>query len=251
MTTAAWWSTGFKGFDKAAEEKARQYGPRRFFIPKPKPGQYNTKDLVFLSDEPFSFWEHGYKLNGNWIGNHEVCISGITPPCPMDNLGKNVPVSKYFIGLFTILDLSEWTSEKDGKVHKYEKKVLPAKDKLAQKIRRHKEKKGSLIGTRWTLTRDAGEQTPNTGDDMEYVETLDLKQLLQTCKDHFTAQQAKQEFITKFTLDPYDFTKLIAPRSKPELEAIVASVKSGGGTAPAPSGAPAGGGSQVDEDIPF
>jgi len=246
MTSGQWWGTGFGGYEKAKEERAREFGPRRFFIPKPKPGQFNTKNIVFLSDDPFGFWEHDYKLNGQW-GNHDVCISMIDGPCPLD-VGRNekLPINKYFIGLFSILDLSEWKKD-DGKIIKYQKQTFAAKDKIAAKIKRHKEKRGSLIGVEFAFTRDSGDQTPATGDDMEFVKEWKLPELLDACKSHFKAQDAKSEFIEKFNLDPFDFTKTIKPRTRKELLNVYEQIKNGGG------GGSSGGGAsnQADEDVPF
>lgn len=246
MASGQWWGTNFSDFDKAREERASEWGPDRFWIPKPKPGLFNSKDIVFLSDDPFGFWEHDYKMNGKW-GNHDVCISQIDGPCPMDvNKSDKLPISKYFIGLFSALDFSEWTN-KEKKVIKYQRKVLAAKDKLAQKIRRHKEKRGSLIGVQFTLTRDAGDQTPSTGDDMEFVKDWKLPDLLAACKAHFNSQGAKSEFIEKFNLEPFDFPKLIKPRKRGELQHLVDAVRNGGG---APAGDGESGG-RVEEDVPF
>lgn len=173
-------------------------------------------------------------------------MSGIDPPCPLDNLGKDVRCNKYYIGLLTILDLSEWT-DKQGHVHKYTKKVLAAKDKLAGKIKRHKEKKGSLIGTQWTLVRDDKDQTPATGDEMNFVKDVSLAELLPIIKKHLQENGAKQDYLDKFTLDAFDFSKSLKPRSRKELVNLAEDIKRGGsGTTGGDKKA-----GEADEEVPF
>ena len=245
-----WYSTGFKGYAKAREDKARENGPGRFFIPKPKPGEFNSKNIVMLSDDPFGFWEHGFKLDGSWVGNNEVCLAGIDAPCPLDvGKGSSLPISKYYVGLFTVLDMSEWKT-KDGKVMKFQKRVLPAKDKLGGKIKLKKEQRTSLIGLEFTMTRDSGDQTPSTGDDMEFVREWKMDELLAKCKEHFVSQGAKQEFVDRFNLEPFDFSRLIRPRSRKEMANILESIKRGGsGSGESDSGG--GSGAEADEEVPF
>lgn len=154
----SWYSTGYDGMDKERDRLARLSGPSRFWMPE------NTKrDIMFVDDEPFSIYEHQYRANGKW-GNFVTCLrdsSDVAPCC--EKLGDK---SRYYVGFYTIIDLTESIDTK-GKKYQYELKFLPAKMKTLQVLRTKKADRGSLVGTVYRVARYTKDD-PNCGGEFEF-----------------------------------------------------------------------------------
>ena len=88
----SWFNTGWDGLDETAKEKpwgddGGKGGPRRAWMPQGK-----TQRHIFVDDVPTKFWEHGFKWNGTWAGNHEPCVTKnkIGPECPVCDSGDKM-----------------------------------------------------------------------------------------------------------------------------------------------------------------
>lgn len=164
----SWAQQGFGGLKHEEERLATLFGPNRVWL---KPG--SSLEFLFIDDEPFTFYEHNPKIDGSWR-NWVTCLSGSdydTTPC-CEILGPN---SKYYVGYFTVVDLSKWTDKK-GNVHQYEVKLLPAKAKTLKKLKRKKEERGSLVGCIYKAHRE-DEESANVGDEFEFIKEADLSKV--------------------------------------------------------------------------
>ena len=157
-----WFEKGYEGLQKVSEARAGGGGTRRFWI---KEGSAEKK-VVFLSAEPFNFYEHQLKLGGNWR-NFETCIKQIEDRgCPLDA----TDYGPYYVGAFTVVDRSEW-KDRDGKVHKNTKSLLMAKPEMLRKLKLKAKKYGendSLFGCEFDVSRSS-RKAPNIGDEWDFV----------------------------------------------------------------------------------
>lgn len=160
----SWIQSGFGGIKGEEDRLANLYGPNRVWI---KPG--TSTELLFIDDEPSSMYEHNWKADGSWK-NWLTCLSqgdfGEIPCCEL--LGAN---SKYYVGFFTVVDLSKWTDKK-GNVHQYEVKLLPAKLKTQKKLQRKKEELGKLSGNIIKCFRET-DDSASVGDEFTFVKTVE------------------------------------------------------------------------------
>lgn len=208
MSQAQWFKTGNDGLEQAhkiQEELASQYGPMRFWI---KPG--TSAKLTFLDTEGFYFNEHNLKQDGKW-GNYYTCLKDFSE-CPLCDAGERAG----YVCAYTVLDHSEYTSQKTGKVIKNQKKLLVVRPAVMNKLARRRESlEGNLTYGLFMFSRDKKEEC-NTGEDIEFVKRLDASQVLK-----FKPQGANisdEEFLA-----PFDYLKLFAPKSVDELRKIAGS----------------------------
>ena len=167
MAGNSWYNTGFQGM---AQEQARldsSYGPPRFWV---KPGE--TKDLVFIDDEPVCVHEHNPKIDGKYQNNF-TCVSGIHDDvvCCM-KLGLQ---SRYYIGYLTIVDCSEWSDGKGNK-HQFEMRLIGAKLRTLKKFRRKKDDRTTLIGCMYRAARE-DDKSSSCGDEFEFQRQVDMDKL--------------------------------------------------------------------------
>lgn len=160
-----WFETGYEGAEREAEKKDLGYGPSTFWlIPQA------SRELVFVDDIPFCFNKH------QWRGQSKrpefaTCISvqgKECAPCSKSNKAE-------FTGHLTVVDCTGYTDSK-GKVHKFELVEFCPKQKVMNKLKVKKEKKGTFAGMMWNVTR-GDEHSPNTGDDFDFVREVKMEEL--------------------------------------------------------------------------
>jgi hypothetical protein len=125
MSSGEWFKTGFEAVDALPDLKKQN----RFWL-----NVGEEKKVIFLDDAPFTFWEHNFTINGDFR-NYATCLKNLNKPCPM----CEAKIKIYYIGLFTVIDLSVWT-DKSGKLHKNEVKLFAAKVKALKLLKKQKEK---------------------------------------------------------------------------------------------------------------
>jgi hypothetical protein len=255
----SWYDTGYDGVDREKERIARLSGPNRFWM---KEG--TKREIVFIDDDPICLYEHNPKLNGKWT-NWFTCLkdsSDIVPCC--EKLGER---SRYYVGYYTIVDLTEHTDAKGNK-YRYEVKLLPAKLKTLQLLRRKKQDRGSLIGCIFNVHRDSRED-PNCGGEFEfqreakldgllnlanykgkkltelYTESADKSDVLARLKETFQLSLDKDKGLIVPKIYSFNYYKLLAPKDPKEIRSVLggATIDSGGGENTSEGGS--------DDDVPF
>ena len=195
----SWWKQG--GFDnemdKPIENKTSAF---RFWMPPE-----TEKKVMFLTANPEIFlYEHNFRLGKSWR-NWATCLRMLNLPCPMCEAGINC----YECAPFTIIDMSEYT-DKQGKVHVNEKRLLMAKSatwaKLARQHRKLQEKGKSLQGAVYTIARFTGQKSSSVGDEFDFEE-------------HF----AVDEVATAFGVDCSEFD--VKDLLKPDKDVVDAYMK--------------------------
>ena len=181
-------------FQRQEQNRRRSNLPWRFFM---KNGE--TAKIVFLDDSCVSCNEHMVRNAPGTPPDFFTCIGGIDktdPTCPLCHV-----CSAYFIGSYTIMDNRSWT-DKDGKIHKFQKRVLCAKAQAAQKYKEASANYKGLRGCVFQVSRGASQQAWTIGDVIEY-------------KGRMTEAQMKQMFgDTK----PVDYAAFFEPRSREEMQ---------------------------------
>lgn len=119
-------------------------------------------------DAPF-FHEHNLNLNGSWR-NWFICTQD-EEPCPICEGGS----SPYYAAALTVIDHSEYT-DKNGVVHKDEKRLFVAKRDTIKKLQKIASKRGGLRGCTFEISR-VGDKSANTGSDYEFETKLTEAQL--------------------------------------------------------------------------
>ena len=270
----SWAKTGWGGVDEAeqqAQDAAKEWGPRRFWMPPE-----TSKRIMFLDDEPFGFWEHAVKLNGHWR-NYFVCLTrnGIEGSCVLDNVRAQ---NLYYIGFLTAVDFSAWTNDR-GETYQYDTKLygakLGSKDKpgILKKLRRLKERHGGLCGRIFDVYR-TGSKSEAIGDEFNLVESIDPREIHSYARSLGVDPGPRTEQTPQGkNWVPFNYAELFKPKSNAEIQKVLGlgvqqpsqqqgfsqgsgqgqgsggfpSQSSGGQQSPPQGQMPAGG----DNDVPF
>ena len=218
----SWFSTGYDGVEKAdRDQKTGGRAPSRWWMPAGTEDNPSEKEGIFLDDVPFCYYEHNPKINGQFKGHWYTCVQGVWPEDPTCAMCVN-SVGRYYVGLLTILDLSEW--EYNGVIYKNMRRLFPAKLETLKLLRAKKKRKGGLVGTKWLISRTGG-KSPNVGNDFEFLgenETvMDEKSGTRVLKDEqywWTDKEGKKHAPT-----PFDYKTVVAPMRNAELARIIGS----------------------------
>lgn len=143
-----------------------------------------------MLDIPF-FHQHSVFMNGSY-NNHFICTVD-EEPCPICEGGDNAS----FVGVLTVIDHSEYTSKKDGKVYKDNIRKFVAKRNTIKTLLTMAKKRGGLAGCTFDISR-TGDKEPGVGNVFDFTEKRDLKALkaLYETKDRLIA--------------PLDYNKMLA-----------------------------------------
>jgi hypothetical protein len=151
----SWYEQNFEAVDKIPDLKKQN----RFWL---KAGE--ERKVIFLDKDPFTFWEHQVKLNNDYR-NYFTCLQNMNQPCPLCKAG----IKRYFVGLFSVIELSEWT-DKDGKLHKNPVKIMAIKQKALKVLKRHSDKNRVLNGLFTVIRTD--DKSGSSGDMFEFEKTV-------------------------------------------------------------------------------
>jgi hypothetical protein len=227
---SSWFSGGFaqaKAINDGQGNGSFEFGNNeksRFWL---KDGQ--SRQIIFLDDFnwsvsmdgnsvpiiPFCRYEHKAELNGDWRNNvYLTCTRGASPCKCCDSGFKRI-----YVGAMSILDVTPFKDEKTGKmIVRPRKKLLVAVPSALMILQGKKEKKGNLLGWKYSVARHT-KKDPKVGSDFEAEEQIsDLKEFI---KSTGTQQEVN--------LDPYGFTaekafeyyrKLFAPMPADQQERL-------------------------------
>lgn len=145
----------------------------RFWVPKDGKG-----DITFLDgdlkdgilDIPF-FHEHNVHMNGSW-NNHFICTQD-EEPCPICE-GGGQPA---YVGVLTVIDHGEYTSQRDGKQKKDNVKLFVAKRDTIKLLQDMAAKRGGLRGCRYEVKR-IGDKSPNVGSNFDFDKKYTVQELI-------------------------------------------------------------------------
>ena len=145
----------------AKEEKGRLW---RFFL---KDGE--ERRITFIDGDLdgdgmldiLMFYEHTVFHNSRWTPF--TCIQE-DEPCPVCESGDRPSL----VGVFTIIDHSQY-EDKQGKMHKDERRLFVAKRNTIQQLQTLAGKRGGLAGCTFDVSR-SGDKAPSVGSLFDFVE---------------------------------------------------------------------------------
>ena len=197
-----------RGYDAADAAYQRQENnrrrsplPWRFFL---KNGE--TAKIVFLDDACIGCNEHVVRNAPGSPPDFFTCIGGLEkddPTCPLC-----MASAPYFIGSWTIMDNRSWT-DKEGKIHKFQKRVLCAKTQAAQKYKEFSLKHGGLRGCLFEVARGVSQQAWTVGDVIQFKRKL---------------SEAELKKLFGSDTKPVDYGAFFEVRSREEMERALARV---------------------------
>ena len=268
----SWYQTGF---DALAAEKERQeslYSADRFFMK-----EKTRASLVFIDDDPFTFYEHSYRKDGKW--DDITCIARMHPDKPRccERLGGDK--SRHFVGMLTVLDCTEYKSKDGSKTYQYGVKLYPAKYKAMNILQRKRQDHTSLVHLKCAVYRDT-DKDPNTGSELTFGEEVkDLDAMFRVAKyrgkllsELWDKAESSQDEYRKLArsfqlqrgpdgrlvrrIPPLNYIELCAPKAPEEVTRILTGNVIGSGDTGKfgdKSGGPAGGASGPEDkkDVPF
>lgn len=228
-----WMGTGYESTDdpyKNVPDRGNR-GPSRVWMPAG-----TTKRFLFLDDDPTTFWEHNFKWNGTYKGNHEPCVhknklAGWEQGCPICvAYNDKYP---YFVGLHTVISLSPWYTKKTQEIVNLTRQIFAAKlgseDKpgVLRKLKKLSEKHGRLRGLVFDIERP-GKKTESCGSEFELVEAIPLDEidsyLRKQVEEYIAEKNQKRSQDKQLTVDelmakmvPFDFEEVVKPRPIAEL----------------------------------
>jgi len=202
-----WYSTGKEGIAKSKQEdeisKQRRQQRKdqvwRFHLDN---NEENVKGTL-LDTPKFFFREHNVKVGTNFMPI--TCLMDFDT-CPLDSAFGN---SSYCVA-GTIIDHRKRT-DKNEEVHENEKRMVVFKGKAREKIVRLIESKEDLQYCVMNFSRGSSQTECGTGEDIEVLKKLD--------RDKLKAFIPKGE--TMKWLEPFDYAKLLAPKSPEELRKLI------------------------------
>lgn len=162
------------------EKKAEMRGKNnifRFWMPKGESSSITFLDgdlMDGILDIPF-YHEHNVNMNGSWM-NWFICTQD-EEPCPICEGGG----TSSYVGVMTVIDHGEYTSKKDGVVHKDNIKLFIAKRDTIKLLQKYAVKRGGLRGCTFDVAR-TGDKSPAVGSAFDFTEKLTEQQLVQKYK---------------------------------------------------------------------
>lgn len=195
----------FRGW-RAYDENPPQVGEyddesRRFYI---KSKDTSEHVVLFLDDDPPFVHEHEV-WDVEKFPIRMRCGRKTQRGCPLCEAGDE----PYFAGLFTILDRTEWT-DRNGKAHKDEKKLLIVKTKDLIHFRKMADKRAGLLGTEWDVSRTS-KQDSRIGNIWEFRRKVDLS----------TAGTKGIDIVA------FDYDEVMPEKSYEDLAAVAKKIKKG------------------------
>jgi hypothetical protein len=167
-TGASWYETGFDGAEREQQKSELGWPPQRLWL---KPG--GTLQGVFIDDDPFCCWEHGWKSAS---GNYEsaTCIVKIDdrgcPACEAAGVQQAA-----YMGHLTLVDCTGYQDNK-GNWNRFRLIMVAPKTKVMNKLKNKVEAKGTIVNQIYQISR-SDSMSPNTGDDFEHVKDADAAEM--------------------------------------------------------------------------
>lgn len=217
-----WHMTGEEATGAAEREyETNRRKPFRFWL---KGG--DSGEIIFLDEAGFAFWEHEIKIAGKWTV--VTCLRGVDPKgCPMcKHFGNG---HRYIVSLRSIIDNRPFEM-KNGEARDWSRKLLATKDRTNKIIERRRKTRGTLVGSKYIVTRTDG-KTARCGDDFEFIEEVDLSQF------QYEDQQSKE----MKQCEAYDYAVIFAPMDYATVKEMIVEAEVDDDEA----------GSSPDQDVPF
>lgn len=118
----------------------------------------NSKEIVFVDDNPIVFMEHKIWADGKY--QRFTCLG---PSCPLCKSGHQA--KKVFV--LTAIDKTEWI-DRSGNVHGDNKVLFIGSMNVAPLLKKEKDRLGTLVGCRFRVSR-TDKTAPAVGNRFEFL----------------------------------------------------------------------------------
>lgn len=207
--------------EKEIESRKSQSGggkPFRFFMKVNE-----TRNIVFLTDNPPVIDEHNLKINGKW-GNTFTCLKNLGEECPLCEAGDRPST----VGFYVVVDKAEW-KDKNGNTRKNSVRILAAKFKSLKQFKKFSSKYSGLVGVEFEVER-TGDKAAAIGD--TYIKETkhdeeDLIALVNAGRPAKKAEGSNYGPITSLDEVIPDWEEYLKPATAKELAKVVGSKSSG------------------------
>ena len=169
-----------------------------------------SRKVIFLDDEPFCFYEHNPVINGEFW-HYFTCRKGVDPSDPICPLCQSGNKSSY-MGYVTVLDATGWEytkGDRKGERVLYSRRLFPMTLKSIKKFKSKKQRRTSLVGALFTLTRTSKDEV-RVGDDWELEKVVDPF----ADEKYWFDSKAQGK---KLPPEPFKYEEIFAPLSKVDM----------------------------------
>lgn len=214
-----WFNTG-----KSAEEAAHKsgggggdYSSFRFFL---KPN--NAAVIAFCDGdnteaEPIGHYrEHSFNRNNSRAPGFATCAKGTGMACALCDAG----LKPYDAWPFTIIQIKPIWTDKEGKEHGNQKKLMVVKKEMMQRVLRFIEQREGLAGTVWDVHR-SGKRSYTVGDDWQFKHKIEGGR--SGLPKHLT--DATEFPVKDEDVSPLNYMELLKPKTLEELQAMGADIE--------------------------
>lgn len=205
----SWYDTGKEATDRATAKP--KFGvSRRFYLKIGGEGEILFIDGDNTTEEPIgSYREHAYVTkDGKWpnfatcsVRNCPICREGLKP---------------YDAWPFTIIQVKPTWTDRQGKEHANEVKLLVAKKEAMQKILRHIGLRKGLVGTYWNVFR-SGQKSYTIGDDWQFQKKIGGDGPMLPAERRILI--AKEFNLKPEDVKPFNYREVLKPHTIDELMA--------------------------------
>ena len=222
----SWYTTGYEEVDAMPDADDSDWGDeiRRHWMKAQE-----TKQILFIDGSPedkkmfdrkycapFCYFEHQVPLlrgsRTDW-GNFYTCLHGREHPKTGERMrcviceSKDVDAKRYYVGLYTIVDMTGYVDKNGQQQGVGRMMILPAKKRLLKTLQRHQNRQGSLRGCLYDVYR-TGKKVANTGDDWQFIRKLSEDEIMEACN----AKSPEDTY-------PFDYLEYSKPKSRKEIMA--------------------------------
>lgn len=207
----SWYEAGKDAVDAATRSGGSDFSSFRFFLKAKQEALIAFCDGENVEgDSIIHYKEHSFSKRSTKAPGFATCWQGTGTDCPLCAAG----LTPYDAWPLTIIQIEPTWTDKEGKVHTNQKKLIVVKKEMMQRVLRFIEQREGLTGTKWNIHR-SGKTAYTVGDDWQF----------QTKVEGGRAGLAKDLGVEETLVQPLDYLDLLKPKTLEELKGAGADIE--------------------------